>query len=637
MGMTSKAKSANLPEQLRDIVGLLPFLERHRGTVVRLIVARVAALACGIPLPLLTKRIVDQVILRRDWNELWSTAMLCALVCVLTFAVAVYVSFLNMKTDSLISCDLRRLVLKKWTRLPLKDFKRYDSGEHLYRVTTDVDNVKGLLIQIGPTMVVTAVELAVFSALALSLNVKVTIISAATWPLFVILAIVFARRVREFQANVQRCGADFQTLVSYYIDSVVTTKVLRCERFLAGRGVHFLIDIVRNTVRRWRIESTGQGLRWLLTTGWSWVVFFYGAAMVMRGEMTLGTLLAVRMYLTSLEKPLAELGSLIQSISLASVSARDLAELQQLPEEPITGAAQRPSRVQPETPLTVHFDDVHFGYEPSQPVLIGVNGRFGPAGLIGITGPSGAGKTTLISLLARLVEPCSGRILVDGEPIQDVPLSELRRWLSIMPQEAQLFPGTIAANIACGEREASSSEVEAAARMAHAHEFIKKLPSGYDTPVGTPAGGLSTGQKQRIGLARAFIRRSRLLVLDEGLRGLDPQTCRHVIASLKYLAERQTILMISHDPLVLSQCDEVAVLLDGSFSVRCQGADLRRSRSVTEYLKWQSLFDRTVLRGATGGSELPASDTAAARTSIVSSCVIEDMADARWLQEDLTE
>ncbi|PZO39976.1 MAG: protein tyrosine phosphatase, partial [Shackletoniella antarctica] len=211
----------------------------------------------------------------------------------------------------------------------------------------------------------------------------------------------------------------------------------------------------------------------------------------------------------------------------------------------------------------LRLEDLWFAYEPGQPVLQGLNLSVQPGQQVAVVGPSGSGKSTLMSLLLRLYDPTAGRILIDGCDLRDYTLDSLRPQISVVLQESLLFAATIRENIAYGVAGVSPGEIEAAARLANAHDFITALPQGYDTPVGERGATLSGGQRQRIAIARAAIRQTPILILDEPTTGLDNANEQAVVAALRRLAQGRTTFLITHDLSLTTQADQVLYLEQG--------------------------------------------------------------------------
>jgi len=290
------------------------------------------------------------------------------------------------------------------------------------------------------------------------------------------------------------------------------------------------------------------------------LVLWYGASLVVANEMTAGSLVVFLLYLGKMFKPMQDLAKMTNAASKAAVGMDRIQEILDsdalLPES----ADAKPA---PSLSGHVAFDHVAFGYEPDKLILQDVHFEI-PAGKMGaIIGPTGEGKSTLINLIPRLYDPAKGTIRIDGQDLRTYTLKSLRDQISYVQQETVLFDEPIWKNIAYGKPDATRAEIEEAARLANADEFIRKLPKGYDTLVGERGAALSGGQRQRIGIARAIIRNSPILILDEATSGLDAHSEALIVEALDRLMKGKTSLVIAHRLGTIKQADQIMVLKDG--------------------------------------------------------------------------
>jgi ATP-binding cassette subfamily B protein/subfamily B ATP-binding cassette protein MsbA len=266
-------------------------------------------------------------------------------------------------------------------------------------------------------------------------------------------------------------------------------------------------------------------------------------------------------YLGSLQSQIRILARTYPSLQDLSARIRRVDEILQTAPE----VADRPGAVAlPRVAGEIVFEDVGFAYEPGRPVLKGVSFRAAPGETLALVGPTGAGKSTLVSLIPRFFDPVSGRVLIDGHDLREVRLASLRRQVAIVLQEPFLFPISVAENIAYGRPDAAMAEIEAAARAANAHDFITRLPDGYATVLGERGGSLSGGERQRLSIARAILKDAPILILDEPTSALDAETEHLVIDALRRLMAGRTTLIIAHRLSTVRRADRVMVIRDGS-------------------------------------------------------------------------
>jgi ATP-binding cassette subfamily B protein len=331
-------------------------------------------------------------------------------------------------------------------------------------------------------------------------------------------------------------------------------------------------------------------------------VSIYGFSLVMRGHLSLGTLVAVNMYLQLLMQPVAGIASLVQSLTVSSVSADRLQETLSSPDvelaRPLVVASHRDLGSRPPS---LSFEGIEFGYEPGGPLFRNLRASIGPGSLTGLCGPSGSGKTTLVALVLRLYECWSGRICLDGCDIRSLPLKELRSTISVVPQDTFLIRGTIRENISLGGGGEDLARVKEAAQLAEADGFISALDRGYETVVGGLDGGLSVGQRQRIGIARVLYRASPLLIFDEALNSIELPCRRRLTRLLRTLSQKHTILVISHDLEILESCTNLLSLMGGGVEEQSATAGLRGSEFLN-YLWLKERYEQAGTAPATMGS-----------------------------------
>jgi subfamily B ATP-binding cassette protein MsbA len=289
-------------------------------------------------------------------------------------------------------------------------------------------------------------------------------------------------------------------------------------------------------------------------------VLWYGARLVLQGQLTPGALVVFLLYLGKMYKPMRDLSKMTDTVSKAVIGAERIRELIRM-EDGVRDFSH--ARTAPRFRGMIEFDHVYFGYHEAQPVLKDINLRIEPGQYVALVGPTGAGKSSIISLIPRFYDPLSGRVMIDGEDVRDFTLGSLREQISFVLQETILFHAPIWQNIAYGKPEASRDEIMRAAWLANAHEFIERMPEGYDTMVGERGVTLSGGQRQRIAIARAIIRNSPILILDEPTSGLDASSEKLVLEALGRLTMDKTVIVITHHLETIIKADVIFTLKDG--------------------------------------------------------------------------
>jgi ABC-type bacteriocin/lantibiotic exporter with double-glycine peptidase domain len=588
---TVSIKKARLQETLSTYLRVFRFwsvLQEQYGRLARLLGVRIAAVLLNMTLPLFTRYLIDHVLAKHDTRGLLGTGAIFTAVVLASLLLMVLISFSSAQLDVAVSFRLRRAVQRKWEKVSLGYFNRWGVGEHIYRATADVDNVRVSLLRIPIELLITAMEFCIFFCIAAWLNIRLTLIFSCSLPVVLLIDLLYAKRIRPVQQVLQGAAATLNSHLGEFVSGITSSKVYSCEHRLGRRMLRRLIALARQSMQKWRIDTVAQTSRWFVTAGFGWLVFFVGLAMVMRGRFTLGSLIALRMYLTGLEKPISEIGELVQSLPAGSVSADRLINTLSAPEEQFAaGSFEHPVH----SGAAIEIQNLIFSYDDGKPLLAGLSAQIDSGQFIGITGPSGVGKTTLTALMARLYEPLAGTIRFDGVDIRSLARDELRRSISIVPQDSHMFAGSIRENIAYGDPTASFEEIVRAARLADAHEFILAQKNGYDTAVGGPVAALSAGQRQRIAIARALLKKSRLVILDEAMSALDAESRLRILQSVRQLLSQRTVLLITHDPGLLMQCDSVLLLVEGKATKHTPHELAAEQSAFYEYLVLKSIYE----------------------------------------------
>ena len=490
---------------------------------------------------------------------------LAALAVVLFIGLRAFASYLSTVGFALagnrVVTEVRGDVYRRLQLLSLSFHNRSRGGDLVLRVIGDIGMLKDVAVTALLPLAANVLVLISMAALMLVLNWKLALVALSITPLFFLASARLGRRIREVSRVQRKREGAMASTAAEAIGAIRVVKALSLEeRFaqnFAGQNRKSLKEGARSSRLTASLERTVDLLIAVATA----LVLWYGARLVLRSEITPGDLLVFLAYLKNAFKPVQDFAKYTGRLAKATAAGERVIDiLDRVPE-----VRDLPNAVPaPAFNGTVRFDSVTFEYESGQPVLCGIELEVSPGKTFAIVGASGQGKSTLISLLLRLHDPQNGRVLLDGRDIKDFTIESLRAQMSVVLQDTLLFAASIRDNIAYGGAGATQAEIEGAALLANAHNFIMRLPEAYDTVIGERGVTLSAGQRQRIAIARAAIRRSPILLLDEPTTGLDEENERAVVQALNRLATGRTTFLVTHNLMHASQADVVVVLEQGT-------------------------------------------------------------------------
>jgi ATP-binding cassette subfamily B protein/subfamily B ATP-binding cassette protein MsbA len=458
---------------------------------------------------------------------------------------------------------LRRVRLEVFTslqRLSLRFQHGAKSGDLIHRAAWDTYSFQTLFQQGLVTAVAALVSLLLMTVVMARLNIFLTGVALALVPALWLVIHRFGRRMTERGMEAQQADSQLTAQVQ---QSIVTLPLIQSYTREEHEARAFS-DRAGFALEKRLSQHGWELVYWLLIT----VIFAAGTAAivwlggreVLAGKLRVGELLIFLAYLTQFYEPLNQLSHVGATIAGATAGTQRVFELLDTPEEVQDSPDAQPlARARG----TIEFDHVSFAYVPGQPVLVDVSFQIPAGQSVAIIGPSGVGKTTLLNLLPRFFDPTAGAVKLDGQDLRQLRRRDVRANVSVVLQEPILLPGTIADNIACGKPDATRAEIENAARAAYAHLFIEKLPAHYDTVVGDGGAHLSVGERQRLNLARAFLKNAPVLLLDEPTSALDAESEAHVVAGLFNLIQGRTTLIVAHRLTTIAKVDTILVLHEG--------------------------------------------------------------------------
>jgi ATP-binding cassette, subfamily B, bacterial len=456
---------------------------------------------------------------------------------------------------------LRRALFAHIQRLSLSFHDRQRTGDMITRVMNDVTKVQELvtdkLLVDGLSSVL---QFAGMLVIMLVIDWRLGLIAVAWAPLMVLTSAYFRRRIKEQEKEVRQTEGDVTSLAQETISSIRVVKAFGREDQTTERFEEQTGQMTEVSVKVARLEAMYSWIVTVLTALGLAALCAFGAYQVLAGALSAGTLVVFIQYMRDLQSPLNTLSKLWTKLAKVMVRAERIVEV--LAERPTVEDRPGAKRA-PRFRGDVRFENVSFGYGGDESVLRDVTLEIKPGEAAAIVGSTGAGKSTLASLLLRLYDPDSGAVLMDGKDVRDYKSDSVVDQIGVVLQESLLFQTTIRENIAYGKPGASLDEIRGSARAAYCLEFVERLPNGFDTVVGERGGTLSGGQRQRIAIARAIIRDAPVLILDEPTTGLDAQSEETVMKALEKLMEGRTTFMIAHKLSTVRRADRIYVIEHG--------------------------------------------------------------------------
>jgi ATP-binding cassette, subfamily B, bacterial len=466
--------------------------------------------------------------------------------------------------------DLRSRLFGHLQNISLAHHATGSAADSVYRLDADASCIEALLLKGVFPLVFSGVTLAVMFGILIRLDASLALLSMLVVPLLYANLRRSAARMESRTSRAKTAESAVITRLYESLSAISLVKMFAREDHEADRFSGAARVAIRERLAVTRHESQFSFVVGAITVAGASLVLGVGAVHVLDGRLTVGTLLVVMSYLGFVYGPLSAIATTVGSLHNALTSARRVRDVLRLPRESDPHAGAAPARLCG----AVRFDAVSFAYGPGRPVLREVSFVAAPGETVALVGLSGAGKTTLVSLLARLYEPTTGRVSIDGLDVRKMPLRSLREQIAVVPQESILLSGSIADNILYGRLDASREEVIAAAAAAGCAAFIEQLPQGYDTQLGAAGAGLSGGQRQRLSIARAFLKDAPILILDEPTASLDAVAERKLLDALASLRRGRTTFVIAHRLSTIRDADRILVLDSGSITAQGRHGEL---------------------------------------------------------------
>jgi ATP-binding cassette subfamily B protein len=568
---------------------LLGFLRPYKISLVVSTLLAIASQGAQIALVWVTAHVVDDAIIPRDAGKLWVFVWVMIGLGALRAAFMAARRLISGKQALAVEMDMRQGLYAHLVRLSFGFYDRHQTGQLMSRATVDLQGVRfflgyGLIFFFQNILTVLSVTVVLFF-----FQWKLALIVLAITPVLVVLAYRYSHVAHPTLRDVQQKLADVATVAEENIVGVHVVKSFAQEPQEQAKFNDRSEAVFRQTVRANRQRA-------LYVPFISWVpmlaqaaVLLVGARMVANGQLTVGGFIAFNLYLGMLIMPLRSLGMWIGQAQRATASGERIFQVMDEPEE----IADRPDAVElPEGGGDLRFEGVGFEYMDGRPVLQDIDLELAPGKTIALIGHTGSGKTTLTSLVPRFYDVTSGRVTLDGVDVRDVKLNSLRHAIGVISQDPFLFSATVRENITFGAPDLDDAEVENIARLAQAHEFVERLPDGYDTVIGERGITLSGGQRQRLAIARALAVDPRVLILDDATASVDASTEARIRVGLREAMRNRTTLIIAHRLSTIALADEIVVLDDGRIAARGTHEELLVTSQVYRDIYDHGLLER---------------------------------------------
>jgi len=475
-------------------------------------------------------------------------------------AVSSYLeNYLTTNVGQQVMHDLRRTLYHHIHRLSLAEHDEKRTGDLIGRVTSDIDRIQDFVTSALLGIVTSVLTLLGIIGVMLYMSWRFTVISLSVAPILFLVVYFFTRRIKKASREVRKKESELVSTVEEVFSSIRLVKAFAREDYEERRFERQSLDNVETALLAQSIKMKLSPIVDIIVAIGTCLMLGYGARLVMAEQLTAGDLVVFLFYLGKMYKPMRDLSKMTDTVSKAGVGFERIREIL----ETESGVRDLPrARRAGRFKGTIEFDKVSFGYNPDQSILKDVSFKIEPGQIAAFVGPTGGGKTTIINLVARFYDPVSGKVKIDGTDIRAFTIKSIRDQISFVLQDAVLFHTPIWENIAYGRPEATRAEIIRAAEQANAHEFIEKMPEGYDTMVGERGVTLSGGQRQRIAIARAVIRNTPILILDEPTSGLDAQSEQAVFEALERLMKNKTSIVIAHHLATILHANIIFVVKD---------------------------------------------------------------------------
>jgi len=468
--------------------------------------------------------------------------------------------YLTTSVGQWVTHDLRRVLYSHIQRLSLAYHDHKQTGDLISRVTSDIDAIQSFITTGLLSTLINVITLVGMVTVMFYINWRFTLIALSVAPVLFMIVYTYTRRIKRASRAVRKKEGEIVSVIEEVLGSIRVVKAFAREDYELRRLEEESLEGVEINLRARGLKAKLTPIVQIIVAVGTCLVLWFGTRMVLSTTLSAGSLIVFILYLGKMYKPMQELSKMTDAYSKAAVGYERIQEVLQTDKEVKDLPRSRPA---PRFRGQIEFEHVHFYYTQDTPILKDVSFKVEAGQVAALVGPTGAGKTTIISLIPRFYNPISGTVKIDGTDIKEFRQKSLRQQISFVLQETVLFHAPVWQNIAYGKPEATRAEILKAAELANASEFIEKLPDGYNAVLGERGMTLSGGQRQRIAIARAIIRNTPILILDEPTSDLDASSEKLVFEALDRLMEGKTTIVIAHRLSTVRKADVIFVVKDG--------------------------------------------------------------------------
>ena len=547
---------------MKSLAFVFKFARRYTTPLILTVISMVLLVGAQLVIPWIIRNLINTVTSDGLTLESFDTITRLTIIALLVYLLRAGLQFVRSYMAHIagwgVVADLRKLVFNHLQRLNLRFYEDKQTGQMMSRVVNDTDLFEQLIAHAVPELIVNLLTFVGVGAVLFSLNWKLTLFSILPIPLVIFSLRLYAKRVRPAFVFRQQELGELNAILNVNISGIRDIKAFTQESVSLEKVGSRVDHYRRSLLNALKLMATFHPFVEFTSSLGTLVVIYFGGRLVVQGGLPIADLVAFFLYLDLFYQPVRNLSVAWESVQNALAASDRVTELLQEEPEP----QHQPGNVVLKETIKGHinFENVSFHYNEGENVLENINLDIPAKSVVALVGPTGVGKSTMVSLIPRFYDVTAGKISLDGHDIRNIGLENLRKQISIVLQDVFLFHGTVRENLLFGNPDASEKEMVAAAITANAQDFIEQLPNGYDTLIGERGVKLSGGQKQRISIARAILKDAPILILDEATSSVDTETEFLIQEALERLMVGRTVILIAHRLSTIRNADQIVVL-----------------------------------------------------------------------------